>query len=120
MYANNHFSAKSVANAATIKHKLGQPLAANIRRAFVERYPDLKGIVKILPYSLLQISSFEHVAFWILSTTSMPVDDLAEDRVLAVELRRGAARDVELAVGRSLGGRCAPCRRHRACCAASW
>src|SRR4030095_5212846 len=26
VYANNHFSAKSVANAATIKDKLGQPL----------------------------------------------------------------------------------------------
>jgi uncharacterized protein YecE (DUF72 family) len=49
VYANNHFSAKSVANAATIKDKLGQPLEGEYPEAFVERYPDLKGIVKILP-----------------------------------------------------------------------
>jgi uncharacterized protein YecE (DUF72 family) len=49
VYANNHFSAKSVANAATIKHKLGQPLAGEYPEAFVERYPDLEGLVKILP-----------------------------------------------------------------------
>jgi len=49
MYANNHFSAKSVANAATIKKKLGQPLEGEYPEAFVERYPDLKGLVKILP-----------------------------------------------------------------------
>jgi uncharacterized protein YecE (DUF72 family) len=49
MYANNHFSAKSVANAATIKHKLGQKLDGAYPEAFVERYPDLKGLVKILP-----------------------------------------------------------------------
>jgi uncharacterized protein YecE (DUF72 family) len=49
LYANNHFSAKSVANAATIKHKLGQPLDGEYPDAFVERYPDLKGLVRILP-----------------------------------------------------------------------
>jgi hypothetical protein len=49
MYANNHFSAKSVANAATIKNKLGQKLEGAYPEAFVERYPDLKGLVKILP-----------------------------------------------------------------------
>jgi uncharacterized protein YecE (DUF72 family) len=49
LYANNHFSAKSVANAATIKHKLGQPLGGEYPDAFVERYPDLKGLVRILP-----------------------------------------------------------------------
>lgn len=49
LYANNHFSAKSVANAATIKRKLGQPLDGEYPEAFVERYPDLKGLVKILP-----------------------------------------------------------------------
>jgi uncharacterized protein YecE (DUF72 family) len=49
MYANNHFSAKSVANAATIKHMLGQKLDGAFPEAFVERYPDLKGLVKILP-----------------------------------------------------------------------
>lgn len=49
VYANNHFSAKSVANAATIKNKLGQPLEGEYPEAFVDRYPDLKGLVKILP-----------------------------------------------------------------------
>jgi uncharacterized protein YecE (DUF72 family) len=49
VYANNHFSAKSVANAATIRNKLGQPLDGEYPEAFVERYPDLKGLVKILP-----------------------------------------------------------------------
>ncbi|HYT73331.1 MAG TPA: DUF72 domain-containing protein [Vicinamibacterales bacterium] len=49
VYANNHFSAKSVANAATIKHKLGQPLDGEYPESFVEQYPDLKGLVRILP-----------------------------------------------------------------------
>lgn len=49
LYANNHFSAKSVANATNIKHKLGQPLDGAYPEAFVERYPDLKGLVRILP-----------------------------------------------------------------------
>ena len=47
-YANNHFSAKSVANAATIKAKLGQELEGEYPEPFVQRYPDLKGLVKIL------------------------------------------------------------------------
>jgi len=49
LYANNHFSAKSVANAATMKEKLGQDLGGGYPEAFVQRYPDLKGLVKILP-----------------------------------------------------------------------
>jgi uncharacterized protein YecE (DUF72 family) len=49
VYANNHFSAKSVANAVTIKHKLGQPIDGEYPETLVERYPDLKGLVRILP-----------------------------------------------------------------------
>jgi len=49
VYANNHFSAKSVANAATIKAKLGQPLEGEYPEPFVQRYPDLQGLVRILP-----------------------------------------------------------------------
>ena len=49
LYANNHFSAKSVATAATLKHQLGQPLPGAYPAAFVDRYPDLKGLVKLLP-----------------------------------------------------------------------
>jgi uncharacterized protein YecE (DUF72 family) len=49
LYANNHFSAKSVANAAILKHQLGQDLEGEYPAEFIERYPDLKGIVKLLP-----------------------------------------------------------------------
>ena len=49
LYTNNHFSAKSVANAAVLKHKLGQPVEGEYPDEFVDRYPDLKGIVKVLP-----------------------------------------------------------------------
>ena len=53
LYANNHFSAKSVANAAILKHQLGQPVTGEYPEAFVEAYPDLKGIVKLLPPPLI-------------------------------------------------------------------
>jgi uncharacterized protein YecE (DUF72 family) len=53
LYANNHFSAKSVANAAILKHELGQPLPGEYPQDFVERYPDLKGLVRILGDSVL-------------------------------------------------------------------
>ena len=49
LYANNHFSAKSVANAAILKHQLGQDIPGEYPEEMVEEYPDLKGIVKILP-----------------------------------------------------------------------
>jgi uncharacterized protein YecE (DUF72 family) len=49
VYANNHFSAKSVANAAILKHQLGQNLDGAYPPGMVERYPDLKGLVKLLP-----------------------------------------------------------------------
>ncbi len=39
LYANNHFSAKSVANAAILKHQLGQALPGEYPEEFVERYP---------------------------------------------------------------------------------
>ena len=49
LYANNHFSAKSVANAAILKAQLGQELDGEYPAAFVEEYPELKGMVKLLP-----------------------------------------------------------------------
>jgi uncharacterized protein YecE (DUF72 family) len=49
LYANNHFSAKSVANAAILKTQLGQTLPGEYPEQFVEEYPDLKGLVKLLP-----------------------------------------------------------------------
>jgi uncharacterized protein YecE (DUF72 family) len=53
LYANNHFSAKSVANAAILKHQLGQDVAGEYPQEFVDRYPDLRGIAKVLPASSL-------------------------------------------------------------------
>ena len=41
LYTNNHFSAKSVANAAMIKHQLGEPLEGEYSQEFLERYPEL-------------------------------------------------------------------------------
>ena len=49
IYANNHFSAKSVTNAAILKYQLGQDVPGEYPEAMVKEYPDLKGIVKILP-----------------------------------------------------------------------
>jgi uncharacterized protein YecE (DUF72 family) len=49
LYANNHFSAKSVANAAILKAQLGQELEGEYPPEFVERFPDLRGRVKVLP-----------------------------------------------------------------------
>ena len=47
LYTNNHFSAKSVANAVTIKQQLGEPIEGEYPPAFVERYPDLAGVVNV-------------------------------------------------------------------------
>ena len=46
LYTNNHFSAKSVANAAMIKQQLGEPLEGEYPQEFLERYPELVGAVK--------------------------------------------------------------------------
>ncbi len=40
LYTNNHFSAKSVANAAMIKQQLGEPIDGEYSPEFIERYPD--------------------------------------------------------------------------------
>ncbi len=53
LYTNNHFSAKAVANAAILKHQLGQTLPGDYPEEFVERYPDLKGLVRILQPALI-------------------------------------------------------------------
>ena len=41
LYTNNHFSAKSVANAVMIKQQLGEPIEGEYPPAFLERYPEL-------------------------------------------------------------------------------
>jgi uncharacterized protein YecE (DUF72 family) len=43
LYTNNHFSAKSVANAAMIKQQLGEPIEGEYSPEFIERYPELAG-----------------------------------------------------------------------------
>jgi uncharacterized protein YecE (DUF72 family) len=45
LYTNNHFSAKSVANAVMIKRQLEEPITGTYRPEFVERYPQLREIV---------------------------------------------------------------------------
>jgi uncharacterized protein YecE (DUF72 family) len=49
LYTNNHFSAKSVANAAMIKQQLGEPLEGEYPPEFVARYPELAGAVRATP-----------------------------------------------------------------------
>jgi uncharacterized protein YecE (DUF72 family) len=40
LYTNNHFSAKSIANAAMIKKQLGEPLEGEYSEEFRSRYPE--------------------------------------------------------------------------------
>jgi len=47
LYTNNHFSAKSVANAAMIKKQLGEPLEGEYSEAFLARYPEVTASVRI-------------------------------------------------------------------------
>jgi len=47
LYTNNHFSAKSVANAAMIKQQLGEPIEGTYSPEFVARYPELAGVVDV-------------------------------------------------------------------------
>ena len=49
LYTNNHFSAKSVANAAMIKRQLGEPIDGEYSQAFVDRYPELADAVQLTP-----------------------------------------------------------------------
>jgi uncharacterized protein YecE (DUF72 family) len=49
LYANNHFSAKSVANAAILKHQVGQDVPGEYTEEMLKRYPELKGVVQVLP-----------------------------------------------------------------------
>ena len=45
LYTNNHFSAKSVANAAMINAQLGEPVEGSYPDDFVRAYPQLATIV---------------------------------------------------------------------------
>ena len=59
LYTNNHFSAKSVANAAMIKQQLGEPIEGEYPPEFLERFPQLAGVVKT-ERSLLEESPPNH------------------------------------------------------------
>ena len=45
LYTNNHFSAKSVANAAMIKQQVGEPIEGEYPETFLARCPELTGVV---------------------------------------------------------------------------
>jgi len=45
LYTNNHYSAKSVANAAMIKRQIGEPLPGDYSDAFLDRYPEVKALI---------------------------------------------------------------------------
>jgi uncharacterized protein YecE (DUF72 family) len=47
LYTNNHFSAKSVANAAMIKRQIGEPVDGEYSQEFVDRYPEMAEVVKV-------------------------------------------------------------------------
>ena len=46
LYLNNHHSAKAVVNAAVLKHRLGLPNPGVYPDAFVDRYPEVEGLVE--------------------------------------------------------------------------
>ena len=46
LYTNNHFAGNAVANAAQVRSRLGDPVRAPFPRAFLERFPQLEGIVR--------------------------------------------------------------------------
>jgi uncharacterized protein YecE (DUF72 family) len=49
LYLNNHFAAKSVANAVMIKRQLGEPIEGEYPPEFVDRYPDLRDAIRSTP-----------------------------------------------------------------------
>jgi uncharacterized protein YecE (DUF72 family) len=51
MYLNNHFSAKSVVNAAVLKSLVDQPVPGMYSPEIVERYPELAKIVEVGPFT---------------------------------------------------------------------
>jgi uncharacterized protein YecE (DUF72 family) len=53
VYLNNHFAAQAVADAATLRHMLDEPVDAPMPPELVTRYPMLKGRVPISPPSRL-------------------------------------------------------------------
>jgi uncharacterized protein YecE (DUF72 family) len=48
LYTNNHFSAKSIANAVMIKKQLGEPIEGEYPDSMIAQYPELAGIVTLV------------------------------------------------------------------------
>ena len=48
LYTNNHYSAKSIANAAMIKEQLGEPLEGEYTTQFAGRYPELAPALRVM------------------------------------------------------------------------
>jgi uncharacterized protein YecE (DUF72 family) len=46
LYLNNHFAAKSVANAIMIKSAIDEPIAGSYPPELIERYPEIRGSVR--------------------------------------------------------------------------
>ena len=46
LYMNNHFAAKAVANAVSLKAMLGQPIPGTYPRTFTDRYPQVADLVR--------------------------------------------------------------------------
>ena len=52
LYTNNHFAAQSVVNAVMLKAQLGEPIEGEYPAAMVERYPELRNLVRTRPDSI--------------------------------------------------------------------
>src|SRR5688572_15719091 len=51
LYMNNHYSSKSVVNALMLKAQLGEPIEGEYPPALIEKYPELKALVRALSTS---------------------------------------------------------------------
>ena len=90
LYTNNHFSAKSVANAAMIKQQLGEPLEGDTRRSSLERYPEIAGDWRSRRCRTPRLAAHVHLHDLVACLKTrrhvLAGDDLAEDGVLAVQV----------------------------------
>jgi uncharacterized protein YecE (DUF72 family) len=50
LYTNNHFAAQSVVNAVMLKAQLGQSIAGDYPAALVDRYPEIRNLVRARPH----------------------------------------------------------------------
>ena len=51
LYMNNHFAAKSVANAVVVKHLTGEPIEETYPQPLLDEYPVLAPLVKVEAWS---------------------------------------------------------------------